>query len=595
MSELFEAFNSRRDDVVSVLNELHQHAQKVGADTLAKRVEREQIQKLEEDRFHLVVVGEFNHGKTTLVNALLGEAALPVGVTPTTALIHHVRHAAEPQASLHRADGSSSDLPFSELQKFVVKSGDDEDDASQTNEIVHIDVGYPAELLRERIVLVDTPGVNDLCLQRADITYKYIPQSDAVLFVIDAAQPLTESERLFLRDRLIGQSRDKIIFVVAKADIWSAEERVEALDYVRTELGKLLEGPVIFPVSAQQALAGEREPSGIAALVSHLTAFLAEERGRIVLDNATGEGLGGVRCLAHGIDARRRAAKMTNDEIERRIGRIEVDLESQDGSLDERRVAIREDVAAIRAWVRRDLDRFVDDVIRQLPEMIESAEIDDLRMHLASFLETTFVGWAEQETNEVARALEELAEKTVALMRDSAHEAAQRLSDGAHGDVSAPDIRIDTFGYDLGVAALFSVGMGMVFTNAMLGMLMAGAAPVLAYYLKGHVEVLTREKAREQAGVALREAAAKVAPKIDEMVTEFQSRLDTWVVEAGKEVHRELLDVLQVASRERESTQPDAERTTKECDDLALGLDEIRGKLERLRASLWGAADGAAS
>jgi len=590
MSELFEAFNSRRDEVVSVLSELRQHAQKVGADTLAGRVEHEQIQKLEEDRFHLVVVGEFNHGKTSLVNALLGEAALPVGVTPTTAVIHHVHHADEPEVSLHHADGSLSELPFEELQKFAVKSGDeDEEGASPDGEIVHIDVGYPAELLRERIVLVDTPGVNDLCLQRADITYKYIPQSDAVLFVIDAAQPLTESERLFLRDRLIGQSRDKIIFVVAKVDIWSDDERVEALDYVSNELGKLLEGPVIFPVSAQLALAGEREASGMTALVRHLTAFLAEERGRIVLDNAMGEGLEAVRCLAHGIDARRRAAKMTRDEIERRIGRIQVDLEGQEGSVDERRAAIREDVAAIRAWVRRDLDRFVDDVIRQLPAIIESSEVDDLRMHLASFLETTFVGWAEQETSEVARALEELAEKTVALMRDSAHETARRLSEGAHGDVTTPDIRVDTFGYDLGVAALFSVGMGMVFTNAMLGMLMAGAAPVLAYYLKGRVEVQTREKAREQAAVALREAAAKVAPKIDEMVTDFQTRLDSWVVEAGKEVHRELLDVLQSASKERASRQPDAERTATECDELTAELDELRGKLEQLRAALWGA------
>ena len=85
-----------------------------------------------------------------------------------------------------------------------------------TNPIRHVEVGYPAELLRERIVLVDTPGVNDLNLQRADITYKYIPQSDAVLFVIDAGQPLKESERLFLRDKLLGQSRDKIIFVVGQ-------------------------------------------------------------------------------------------------------------------------------------------------------------------------------------------------------------------------------------------------------------------------------------------------------------------------------------------------------------------------------------------
>jgi predicted GTPase len=74
-------------------------------------------------------------------------------------------------------------------------------------------------------VLVDTPGVNDLSLQRADITYEYIPKSDAVLFLVDAGQPVKESERVFLQEKLLAQSRDKIVFVVAKRDIWDASEQ----------------------------------------------------------------------------------------------------------------------------------------------------------------------------------------------------------------------------------------------------------------------------------------------------------------------------------------------------------------------------------
>jgi small GTP-binding protein len=580
MSEVFEAFNNRRKQVLGSLNELKAHADKVGATTLATRIGRELCNKLEEDRFHLVVVGEFNHGKTTFVNALLGTKALPVGVTPTTAVIHHVRFAPEPSSKIVKQDGTIETVAFDSLTRFVV-GGDD------GAAIKHLDVGYPAELLRDRIVLVDTPGVNDLNLQRADITYKYIPQSDAVLFVIDAGQPLKESERVFLRDKLIAQSRDKIIFVVAKADIWSASERNEALAYVKKELAKLIEGPMVFPVSAQRALEGRIQESGMPELLAHLTSFLAEERGRIVLDNALGEALSAMRALNHGIDARRRAAHMTRDEIERRIARIELDLEGQKRTVDERRGAVREEVSAIRAWVRRDLDRFVDDVVRQLPAITEGSAVEDLRMHLPSFLEATFVSWAESESAEVARALEDMAERTVAIMRESAHDAARRLSDDAHTDVKPPDLTVDTFGYDLGVAALFSVGMGMVFTNALLGALMAGAAPVLAYYLKGRVEVQTREKAREQAAVALREAAAKVGPKLDSMISEFSERLEQWVEQAGKEVHREMIDVLSSAQKERQSTEPDAERVSRECDTLSGELDGIRQSVETMRASLW--------
>ena len=585
MSDLFEEFNVRRARVIADLAELQRHADKVGATTLAGRIGRDVVDKLREDRFHLVVVGEFNHGKTTFVNALLGTSALPVGVTPTTALIHHVSHADEPRAAIVKKDGRREELSFGELAQLVVKG---EVAGGVDEEIKHVEVGYPAELLRERIVLVDTPGVNDLNLQRADITYKYIPQSDAVLFVIDAGQPLKESERIFLKEKLLGQSRDKIIFVVAKCDIWDAGEREEGLAYIKSELAKLIEGPVVFPISAERALEGDGEGSGMPQLLAHLTAFLAEERGRILLGNAVGDGMEAARSLGHSIDARRRTARMTSDEIDRRVARIELDLEGQSRTVEERRAAIREEAAAMRAWMRRDLDRFCDDVIRQLPGICENASAEEIRLHLGTFLETTFVDWAQQEADEVARGLEELAEKTVTLMRNSAYDTAKRLGEAAGAEVTAPDFAIDTFGYDLGVAALLSVGIGMLYTNVVLGALMAGAAPVLAYYLKGRVEMETKAKAQEQAAVALREAAAKVAPKLDDMITEFTERLEAWVVTAGKEVHREMIDVLVSAKDQRAEHEPNAERTEKECEVLAAELGAIRAKLEALRASLWG-------
>ena len=63
--------------------------------------------------------------------------------------------------------------------------------------------------------------MNDLSLQRADITYSYIPRADAVLFLLDAGQILKESERVFLNDKLLKASRDKIVFVITKWDLLS--------------------------------------------------------------------------------------------------------------------------------------------------------------------------------------------------------------------------------------------------------------------------------------------------------------------------------------------------------------------------------------
>jgi GTPase SAR1 family protein len=592
MSEPLEVFRAKRDRVVGQLRALCEHAERIGAGSLASRLGAELVLKLEQERFHLVVVGEFNHGKTSLVNALLGQALLPVGVTPTTAVIHEVRYGATAAARVAYDDGSHAPLPLEDVARFALRhepeappGGEGQDPARR--EVHHLELEVPVELLREHIVLVDTPGVNDLCLQRADITFKYIPQSDAVLFVLDAGQPLKESERQFLQDKLIGQSRDKIVFVVAKADIWSEADRAEALRYIRDELGRLVPAPALFAVSPERALRGADEPSGLPALLSYLTSFLAEERGRIMLDNALGEGLEASRAIERSIDARRRACRMTSEELDRRIVQVEADLLSQDKTMEQRRITIREEVSAIRSWAGRDLERFCDDVVRQLPAVVDEAPIDDVKLYLAGFLETTFARWAEAEAQEIAQALEALAERMVALLREDAHDAAVRLSANAGEEVPRPDLTIDTFGYDVGVFALFTLGVGMLFSNALLGSLLTVAAPVLALYLRSRVELETRERAKEQAEKALREAAAKLRPKLDEMVEAFAARLEAWMLEAGRELHREMIDVLRAARRSRDERLPDADRDEAECSELGGRLTELRAELEAARAALW--------
>lgn len=586
---MLESFRTKQLEVATVLRNVVTIANRVGAKSLGTRINNEVVNKLEADRFHLVVVGEFNHGKTTFVNSLLGAEVLPVGVTPTTAVIHHLEYAAQPRAELVRASGERQTMAFEEVRKFAV--GQEKGSEAAASEVNRLEVFYPAEILRERIVLVDTPGVNDLSLQRADITYSYIPRSDAVLFLLDAGQPLKESERVFLNEKLLGQSRDKIIFVVTKRDIWSGDEEVEALAYIRSELAKLVRSPVVFPVCARKALDGHAMDSGVPELLRHLTTFLAEERGRILLDNALGEGVEAARMLGKGIDARRRAAAMSSEELTRRIEMLEKDLAGQTKTIEERRFGIREEVARIQAWVQRDLERFVADVTRQIPDVVDNAPSDQLKVHLGPFLERTFTEWAQAETKEIANALEALAERTIALVRDDAHEVAKRVRQALGADLKTPNVEIDTLGYDVGVIALFGAGIFVGMTvNLLLGGILAVAAPVLAVYVKGKIETETKNRAKELAPIALREAAARVGPKLDEMINEFAQRLDAWVVTAGEELHREVIEVLSAAKTERANTAPSTEAAVAACDAEAKALAEVIGQLESLRSGMWSSA-----
>lgn len=582
---MLEGFRERKLDVTVALQELGEIAQSLGAKSLKDRLDRELVKKLEEDRFHLVVVGEFNHGKSTFVNALLGELVLPVGVTPTTAAIHHLKYAEKPEATVVFQSGNRETIAFEEARRFAVGGG------KSADEVDYLEVGYPAALLKERILLVDTPGVNDLSLQRADITYSYIPRADAVLFLLDAGQILKESERQFLNDKLLKASRDKIVFVITKWDILNDDEKKEALAYARTQLANLVKDPVVFPISAETALQGNPDESGMPELLAHLTTFLAEERGRILLDNALGEGINVGNLLTKGVDARRRSLSMKTEELERRIKTLEEDLKGTAGTIEQRRMKIREEISGIKVAAQKDLERFVEDTIRQLPNVIESAKQDDLRKFLPAFLEDTFRQWAEAESKEIAHKLEELAEKTIALIKEDAHDATKRVGEALGGDVKKLDIQVDTFRYDAGIAAVLVLGLGMMFVNVMVGGLLTIAAPIMALVLRDRIDAEYKKRAVEQAPEVLRQAAKQVGPKIDEMIEDFAKKLDAWVVTAGEELYREVLEVLNASRDARAKADHDEAKAKAEVEAQDQRLEAAKKRVTDLRAQIWSPKD----
>jgi GTPase SAR1 family protein len=576
-----DAFFGRRDEVVAALSGLSDVAASLGTTTLRERVDRELVRKLREDRFHLVVVGEFNHGKTTFVNALLGRRALPVGVTPTTAAIHHIRWAESPEAFVVGPKGERTSISFDDASRFSVAGG------AMTTDVDYLEIGYPAPLLRERILLVDTPGVNDLTLQRSDITYSYIPRADAVLFLLDAGQILKESERVFLNEKLLKASRDKIVFVITKWDLLSPDEQGEAMAYARVQLSTLVRDPVVFAVSAETSLDGHPEQSGLPELVAHLTRYLADERGRILLDNALSEGLGAASLLSKGVDARRRGIQMGTQEIDRRIAALEGDLAGQTGTIEQRRMQIREDVVGIKTAARKDLERFVDDVCRQLPNVIDSAKPQDLKQFLPAFLEDAYKVWTEEETREIAVRLEHLTEKTIALVREDARDSARRVAAVLGSDARRLDVHVDTIKYDVGVVALMFGGVALMAVNLMVGGVLAVVAPAMfAMFARGKIHEEFKKRAKELGPEVMRETAKQVGPKLDQLIEDFARKLDAWVVSAGEELHREVLEVLRATRDARAAGEHDEVKANAAVDAQAETLAAVTGRLGKLRADL---------
>jgi small GTP-binding protein len=199
----------------------------------------------------LVVVGEFNAGKSAFVNALVGERLLDEGVTPTTSRIHLLRH----------GEQRTSELSPAGLQVVTA----------------------PVDMLRD-VHIVDTPGTNAIMREHEQLTADFVPRSDLVIFITSSDRPFTETERAFLET--IRDWGKKIVLIVNKVDIFERPEELEdVLTFVRRAATELLgTTPEIFPVSARLAwLAKHGAPANWAASrFEHLERYI-----RDTLDDGT--------------------------------------------------------------------------------------------------------------------------------------------------------------------------------------------------------------------------------------------------------------------------------------------------------------------
>jgi small GTP-binding protein len=236
------------------------------------------IRQLDE-LFLLVVVGEFNAGKSAFINALFGQALLEEGVTPTTTRIHLLKHG-------------------NHFERVAIEASVDIYTA-------------PADWLEE-INIVDTPGTNAIHRAHEALTQEFVPRSDMVLFVTSVDRPFTESERAFL-ERIRDWGK-KVVIVLNKIDILEKAGDVERIEHFIAENALILLGftPEIFPISARLALRAKQSQdsallaeSGIEALERYIISTLDEkERIRLKLRNPVGVALHLIDKYAQVIDGR---------------------------------------------------------------------------------------------------------------------------------------------------------------------------------------------------------------------------------------------------------------------------------------------------
>ncbi|MGH9533328.1 MAG: dynamin family protein [Terriglobales bacterium] len=240
---------------------------------------RSLLARLAEDRFYLAVVGHFNQGKTTLMNALIGMDRLPTGLVPVTSALTCVRYGSHERLVVHfQGRRLIHEGTLAELADYVSQEGN----PGNCKEVQLAEVELPAQFLRRGFALVDTPGLGSAFQENGATTEGFLPEADALILVTSVENPLAADE-LELLDRA-APARRRTFIALNKIDLASEFERGRAEAFLADRLRA--RGVVrVYPLSARRALEARLRgdesalaASGLLSLEAAIVEDLARER-----------------------------------------------------------------------------------------------------------------------------------------------------------------------------------------------------------------------------------------------------------------------------------------------------------------------------
>lgn len=556
-----------------LLNELRVALVRFGASKEDQGTLGDSIHQLD-DLFLLVVVGEFNSGKSAFINALVGEKVLQEGVTPTTTQINILRH----------RDSQEHSTDYDQLQMITSM----------------------VDMLTE-ISIVDTPGTNAIIREHEEITSQFVPRSDLVLFITSADRPFTESERAFL-ERIRNWGK-KVVVVLNKIDLFENEEQLSQVSTFINENARNLFGitPEIFPVSsrlAQRAKHGDPsvwQESRFEALESYIYETL-DESGRVRLKflNPLGVGLHLLDRYLRIIDERLDLLKsdfstLENVEEQLRLYRDDMDRDFEFRMADIENVLLEmeqrgqdffdETLRLGRIFDLLNKERvqkdFENRVVADVPQRIETrvAELIDW------LVDADFRQW-QAVTEHLAERRQTHKDRIVGNSAGSAfHHDRERLIEAVGREASrvvnsydkVAEARSIADGARNSVAALAAVEVGAVGLGTLVAILATTATAditgVLLASLMAALGLFVLPARRRRAKAEMR---TKFGELQDKLVTSLKTQFEREIERSVQKINESIAPYSRFVRGEREKL----EGVQSELDEIRHGLSKIKADIE---------------
>lgn len=385
--ETFAAERDRLRTALTALANVAEERESLAAADSARALDK----KLVENRFNVVVFGEFKRGETTFVNALLGAEMLPAAVVPLTSIVTAVTWGDDVRARISYLEGREEDVAPRELGRYVTER----DNPGNHLAVRQAILSYPSDDLRDGVFLVDTPGVGSVYRQNTESAREFLPHADAAIFLTSADPPISDTEREFLGE--IREEAARVFFVMNKMDYLSGLDRDEAIAFTQGVIADAVGRDVIlYPMSARQALVAklvgddaELEASGLPAFERDLRSFLLREKGETILRSVATRAARLVDAERNSLDVQERALDLPQRELDQVRRRMEEafarartsqrDLRALlQGERDALVAAVEEDLAALRRDEEARLISVVERFLATREDVRDAGKLEEL-------------------------------------------------------------------------------------------------------------------------------------------------------------------------------------------------------------------------
>jgi hypothetical protein len=549
------------------------------------------------------VVGEFKQGKSSLVNALLGQGVCPVDDDIATSANTFVRYAERPQVLVHRrVEGKAivEEVPPASLPDFVTEGGNPEN----ARQVERVEIGLPNPLLADGLVLVDMPGVGGLGAGLAASTLAFLPFADGLVFVSDATSELSAPERAFLGDAVARCPT--VVMALTKTDIASDWRRIAGLDRGHLdEMGEAGARVEVLPVSATLRRAALRAGDPSVDESSGYPAFTARLRDRVVAP-AKQHAAARARSEAEAVlDQVIPALKVELDLLEHpeRVERALAELAAAQAQLEhlrgpgarwsilvnDRMADISSDASYRFRGAMRSIGRTFDASIEEIKTPAEWEELGrGLQTEVAAAVSEVFVklesGIADLR-RDVAAMLRDEGGVDVSAESGAAVDVARLWAAASIGEGGSVAGRIA----GQGLTGLRGAQSGLMLFSLVAGLLPQGAAVLLlaspltlgiGAAFAGHQLVDANRRK-----IAMRRQKAKLA--VRQFADDVQFEVTNQLAEAIRTRQRDVRDEFTGRVTEAMRTNADLGRRAKEDAERAIAerdqrLAQVRGAIERL-------------